>query len=101
MTFCVALQRGRFVVLTSYLCMPRPLQSSVSSEARRSRQILSFCRFQHLQQYLRIFVKKIMDHWAKPEDDNLKATSKNVIPAKAGIQKSLTSLDSRRSLPRT
>jgi hypothetical protein len=30
-----------------------------------------------------------------------KATSKNVIPAKAGIQKLLTSLDSRRSLPRT
>jgi hypothetical protein len=29
------------------------------------------------------------------------ATSKNVIPAKAGIQKLLTSLDSRRSLPRT
>ena len=30
-----------------------------------------------------------------------KATSKNVIPAKAGIQNPLTSLDSRRSLPRT
>jgi len=29
------------------------------------------------------------------------ATSKNVIPAKAGIQNPLTSLDSRRSLPRT
>ena len=33
--------------------------------------------------------------------DDLKATSKNVIPAKAGIQKFLTSLDSRWSLPRT
>jgi hypothetical protein len=29
------------------------------------------------------------------------ATSKNVIPAKAGIQNPLTSLDSGRSLPRT
>jgi len=29
-----------------------------------------------------------------------KATSKNVIPAKAGIHKLLTLLDSRRSLPR-
>jgi len=28
------------------------------------------------------------------------ATSKNVIPAKAGIQKSVRVLDSRRSLPR-
>ena len=31
----------------------------------------------------------------------LKATSKNVIPAKAGIQKRVIILDSRRSLPRT
>ena len=30
-----------------------------------------------------------------------KATSKEVIPAKAGIHKLLTSLDSRRSSPRT
>ncbi len=32
---------------------------------------------------------------------SFEATSKNVIPAKAGIQKPLTTLDSRRSLPRT
>ena len=32
---------------------------------------------------------------------SFRATSKNVIPAKAGIQKPLTTLDSRRSLPRT
>ncbi len=32
---------------------------------------------------------------------SLKPTSKNVIPAKAGIQKLLIILDSRRSLPRT
>ena len=36
-----------------------------------------------------------------PPDLFFKATSKNVIPAKAGIQNPLTSLDSRRSLPRT
>jgi hypothetical protein len=34
-------------------------------------------------------------------DIKLQATSKNVIPAKAGIQKGLKSLDSRRSLSRT
>jgi hypothetical protein len=32
---------------------------------------------------------------------SIMATSKNVIPAKAGIQKLLIILDSRRSLPRT
>ena len=46
-------------------------------------------------------MKKYILSSAIGKAEKIKATSKNVIPAKAGIQNLLTSLDSRRSLPRT
>ena len=107
-------------VLNSFTLIDEPIDLSIQEEYIRFSGAIDFDSLDYeeiLTESDKLFDKRtsielkqriliLLAHLGTPEscrtiEKYLNATSKNVIPAKAGIQKVLTSLDSLRSLPRT